>query len=198
MLDESEVDHFHVTALVHEYVRRLDVAVDDALLVCFAECFRDRRDDLDRAVEGQSFVKQIAERLAFDILHHDERLPGRGLAVVVDHRDVWMAQRRNSPGLTNEARPVVMVSGSEKLDRDSPREMQVLGEINRAHAAFAKFFENSVMGDCLADHRGSRNLKLRPLCANEYSNSRKLIQGFTRCVQDSHEKSCKSCLSFLR
>src|SRR5215217_3633990 len=45
-----------------------------------------------------------------------------------------------------------MVSGSEKFDCDAPRQMQILGEINRAHSAFAKFFENSIMGDCLADH----------------------------------------------
>src|SRR6185369_15048499 len=77
---------------------------------------------------------------------------GRGLAVIVDHRDVYMAQRGDSSCFTNEARAVVMVSGSEKLDRDSPREMQVLGEINRAHAALAKFFQDSIMGDCLADH----------------------------------------------
>jgi hypothetical protein len=137
---EAEVDHFHLATPVDEDVRRLDVAVDDTLLVCFAERFSNSRNDFNRAIEREPFVKQVAELLPFDVLHHDERLTGRGLAVIVDHRDVDMAQRGHRPCFTNEARPVVMVSCSEKLDRDAPREMQVLGEINRAHAAFAKFF----------------------------------------------------------
>src|SRR5215213_312499 len=152
MFHEAEIDHFHLATLVHEDVRRLNVAVDDALLVCFAECFSNGRNELNRAVEREPFVKKIAERLPFDVLHHDERLAGRGLAVVVDHRDVYVAQRGDSPCFTNEACAVVMVSCSEKLDRDPPREVQVLGEINSAHAAFAKFFQDSIMGDCLADH----------------------------------------------
>ena len=56
-----------------------------------AECFSDCANDFDRARERESLVKKIAERLPFDVFHHDERLPGRRFAVIVDHRNVWMA-----------------------------------------------------------------------------------------------------------
>src|SRR5215213_9849599 len=80
--------------------------------------------------------------------------------------------------------------------------MKVFREINRAHSAFAKFFENSIMGDCLANHRGSRNVKLRSLCANGYSNSRQsggqkgsystVSRIFFSCAA---RKSCSFCRS---
>ena len=50
------------------------------------------------------------------------------------------------------------------LDRDAACKVLVLGEVDDAHAAFAKFFENSIMGNRLTDHgksqRGTRTRRI--------------------------------------
>src|ERR1044072_159759 len=135
MLHQTEVEHFDVTALADDNVRWLDVAMYDALLVCFSQSFRDRRDDLDGASQRQTFVEHIAQRLAFHILHHDKRLARRRFALIVTHSDVGMIERGNSTCLTNEAGAVVMIGRGEKLYGDATCEVQILSQINGAHTA---------------------------------------------------------------
>ena len=42
--------------------------------------------------------------------------------------------------------------------RDATRKVQILAEINCAHPALAKFFNNSIMRNSLTDHAGSRSV----------------------------------------
>src|ERR1051326_1074526 len=124
----------------------------------FRECFGDRRNVLDRASQRQTFFQQLAQRLALHKLHHEERLARRRFAVVVNDSDVLVRERGNGARLANETRAVVMIGRSQELDGDAAREVLVLGQIDHAHAAFAQFFEDSIMGNCLADHAGGFQL----------------------------------------
>ncbi len=116
-----------MAALAHEHVRRFDVAVHDAVVVCFAQRFGDRRHNLNGTAQRQSLLQQVAQRLTLDVFHHDKRLVLFRFAIVVDHRDVWVIELGNGACFANEAGSIVMVSGGEKLDRHLSREVHVLG-----------------------------------------------------------------------
>src|SRR4026207_2022831 len=102
MFHQAEVEHLNVAALTDEHIRRLDVAVDDAAIVCFTESFSDRRHDFHRPAQRQTLIEQLAQRLTFYKFLHEERLTCRSLSVVVNHRDVWVIESRDGARLANE------------------------------------------------------------------------------------------------
>ena len=90
-------------------VRRLQVAVDDALLVRGLE----RVGDLPRDFEG--FVgadrpagDALGEILAFHELHHERRIAG-AILQSVDVRNVWVVQRSQGVRLTLEAPETIRI-----------------------------------------------------------------------------------------
>ena len=95
---------------------------------------------------GPSRLISVLERLAFDVLEHDERSAGvgvmpvvRGLLAGVDHRhDVRMAELRDRARLAAKALELVGVGGDlamHQLDRDWAFEHDVKGAIDGRHAA---------------------------------------------------------------
>jgi hypothetical protein len=92
-----------VTAVGHEDVGRLDIAVDDSFGVCGIE----RVGDLDGEGQQSLHVERapgdaVLQRRPLEILHGDE---GQGvfLADVVNGADVGMIERRGGLGLALEA-----------------------------------------------------------------------------------------------
>jgi hypothetical protein len=71
VLRESEVEDLREAVLRDDDVGRLDVAVDDALVVGVLEALRGLRDDVDGLVDGQLLLvrEDHVERLALAVLH---------------------------------------------------------------------------------------------------------------------------------
>src|SRR5262249_49816014 len=108
-----------------------------------------------------AFFEHVAECFSFNELHHDEWLTLLRLTIVVNCSDIWMAEGRDRSCFANETGAVVTVWGGQKLNRNPASKMLVFGEVDDSHAAFAQFFDNSVMGNCLTDHAQRKTPSLR-------------------------------------
>jgi hypothetical protein len=147
---EAEVQHLGRTVGPHLDVGRLEVAMDDALLVGRLERFRDLAGERQCFVERHRSAREMfRERLALDEFHHQRpdgggsartgRLPvspaerGQcgGLFEPVDLCDVRMIERREHPGFALEPHEAIGV-GSERLRQDLQRDLAVEPRIPRA------------------------------------------------------------------
>ena len=137
-LGETEVEDLHAPFARDEDVLRLQVAMDDALVVRRGEAARDLGRVVDRLARRQRrAVDPRAERLAFEQLGDDV-----GSAVVaadvVDREDVRMIEHPGRARFLLEAsKPIGIVSerAGEDFDRDVAREARVLRPIDLAHPA---------------------------------------------------------------
>ena len=103
-LRQPEVEHLHGAVGRDLDVRRLQIAVDDALLVRGFERVGDLARDRERLLNRQRARRQtLGERRALDQLEH-EAADAVGLLEAVDRADVRMIQRRQHPRLALEAR----------------------------------------------------------------------------------------------
>jgi hypothetical protein len=115
------------------------VAMDDALVVRDLERGGDLAHDRQRTVEraDPTVLDELVERRALHQLHRD------GIALeAVDLRDIGVVQRREHPGFALEAREALEVAredGRQHLDGDVAAELEIMGAIDLAHSAFAKF-----------------------------------------------------------
>ena len=127
----------------------------DAFGVGSIERVGDLNAKIEHEVGGQRLsVDPVLERLAFEIFHGQ-----KGLALlfadIVDGADVGVVQRGGGSGLA--AKPVqhgklaADVIG-QKFECDEAPEASVFGLVHNAHPATAKLFDDSIMGDGLADH----------------------------------------------
>ena len=145
-LGDPEVDDLDevraAVAVEQEHVLRLEVAVDDALVVGGGERARDLRGDPDRAHrrERRAEPDRRAERLARHELHHRVgHAVGRG-AEVGDVDDVGVADARRRLGLLDEPadrRGVAHRLALEDLDRERALDHRVARGEHHAHAALA-------------------------------------------------------------
>ena len=115
---DPEVGDLHLAAAVQEDVLRLDVAVDEALLVREVEAVGDRDRELDRSGRGQRALAggELLQVLAGDVLEDDER-PALVLAAVDHGDDVRMGKPCDELRLPPEAGDDVGV-GSEPFVQD--------------------------------------------------------------------------------
>ncbi len=139
---DAEVGHLQAAVGVHEHVVRLDVPVDDPLLVGEAHGAEDLPDVRDRPVDRQRAAgdDQLLERAPLDVLHRDV-VGALGLAAVVDRDDVGMRERGGVLGLAAEALDELLVGRVllvQDLDRDPPAELLVLGQVDVRHPARAE------------------------------------------------------------
>ena len=109
-------------------VRRLQIAVDDPLLVCgferLGDLLRDRQRLVERMAPSADPLRQV---LAIDELHDERREPG-GFLEPVDCGDVRMIQRRERLGLALEARQAfgsAANASGRTLDRDLAARLRV-------------------------------------------------------------------------
>ena len=71
---QSEIEDLHPAVAGEENIRRLQIAVDDSLLVRRGHSARHLRRDLERfAHRNRALLHALAQRLAFEQLHHQER-----------------------------------------------------------------------------------------------------------------------------
>ena len=96
----------------------------------------------------------VLQRLALEQLHGDERPPSC-FADVVNRADVRMIQRGSSARFAPESLDCLRILGNvfgQKFQGDVAAEARVLGLVDHAHAAAAKFFEDGVVRDGATDN----------------------------------------------
>ena len=126
-----------------EDVLRLDVAVDDALVVGGVQGAADLAPDVDHLLDRQpaDAAQALVQILAFEELHDDERRPIVVAIEVGDLDDVRVAQRRDRARLVLEALVDIGVGGGlavQDLDGEQAPGAHVPCRIHRSHAPAAK------------------------------------------------------------
>ena len=122
-------------------VLRLDVAMDDAVLVGVLQGAADFAGDLERGVERELLLPRepLPERLALGE-RHDVVEQAAGLSRVVQREDVGVLEGRGDLDLAEE--PLAAEHGRqlglEQLDGDGAAVLQVLGEEDDRHPAVAE------------------------------------------------------------
>ena len=100
---ESEIENLGVAAVGNKDVRRLDVAVDNALGVGGIERVSYFNRQIEYGVDVQRPMSDgVLQRLAVEVLQNDEG-PAAFFAYVINRADVGMIERRGSFGFALEA-----------------------------------------------------------------------------------------------
>ena len=172
---QSEIEQFRVTALRHKNIRGLDVAVHDALAVRSLQAIG----NLDRQLQQlrgahRLSVNAVAQRLPFENFHHQKRL-AFVIVDVVKRADARVIQRGSSTRFALKAfqcRTIASEFRREKLQSNGAPQPNILGSVNDAHPASAKFFDDAVMRNGNADQRrrvgqGAAILCSRPKPVND-------------------------------
>ena len=138
---QTEVADLHRAVAVHEAVRRLDVAVQDARGLRGVEPADDVEHRGDRHGRRQRTLggDAILQRAAGQQLHRDDRHAGDLLAAE-DVDGVRMADRGGELSLAQEPRAFVGVlqAAAQHLERDPSPALDVLGFVDLAHPAAAE------------------------------------------------------------
>jgi hypothetical protein len=131
---DAEVRELGHAVLAQQDVARLDVAVQDPLVVRVVEPRGDVAQDPrgGRAV-GPALAQQRGERAARDVLHEDHHVGALDHGVE-DRDEVRVAQARADTRLAPEAlQRVLGALRVQALDRHGPAQPLVLGEQHSAH-----------------------------------------------------------------
>ena len=135
----GEVDVLPAPAGGHEHVRRLDVAVDEAALVCRVECGGHLRDHTGgpQRFEPALGGDERAQVRAVDVAHGDVedalRLPGRE-----DRDHIGVVEGRRETRLTHEPvaeSHVVRERSGDHLEGDLSAQGDLHGAVHDTHAA---------------------------------------------------------------
>ena len=145
---DAEVGHTTLTVRREQDVVRLDVPMDDALLVGGLQGIAHLEHHIDRHARGHRAklalpVDQIA---AFNDLHHDEHQRAV-LADIVDAHDVRVLQHRHRLGFGLESRSKLRlgrVGWREHLHRAPHAEALVPPAVNRGHPPLAECLHQEV------------------------------------------------------
>ncbi len=125
-------------------VGRLQVAVDDALLMRVLHRLADRHEEFQPLFGGEpGLVAELGQRQAVDQLHDEERLAGGRQAAVEHLGDVGMIHHRQRLPLLLEAlqHGLRVHAGLDQLQRHLALDrLGLLGDPDLAHAPFADFF----------------------------------------------------------
>ncbi len=124
--------------------------MDDPLLVGRHQRRQNLRQDADHVIErkGALDVDPVRQRLAVKALHDQVRRAVAQAPHVVDLANVGMADGAGSPRFLVESRDRFLaaeVGAVEHLDGHTASDFQVLGLVDRTHAAFADEIEHAVL-----------------------------------------------------
>jgi hypothetical protein len=130
-----------IGAASQEDVFRLDVAMDDPLLVGVAQRGRHRLQDLDYVFDGELplALQSLAQRLALNIGHGVEE-PAPGFTGVVQRQNVRVAEPGGDLDLAEEAVRAERSAqlGTEHLQGNRPVQLEIGREIHRSHPTTAE------------------------------------------------------------
>jgi hypothetical protein len=97
----------------------------------------------------------MLQRVAVQKLHGDEMLVLVGVNFV-DGADIGMVQGGRSFGFALKAAECLWVCGylfGQELEGHEPAELHVLSLVHHTHSTTAKFFDDAIVRDGLANHR---------------------------------------------
>jgi len=153
---QTEVHDLRQAAIGKDDVARLDVAVDDALVVGALESAGNLDGVFQRVVNVQRAVLDLVlEGLAGVVRHRDEELALVTPRDLVDYPDVRVVEGTGRPGLPRESGLELRVRGigpGEELQGHRPLQRSVLGLVHESHAALAEALQDPVLLDLPADH----------------------------------------------
>ena len=166
-LGDAEIDHLgHRLAIVQsdQHVGRLQIAMDDALLMCVLHGLADGNEQFEPFPRRQMFlIAKLGDRDAFDQLHDEIGAAAVGRAGVKNLGDIRMIHdgQRLPFGLEagDDLRRVHArlddLDGNHAADR-----LFLFGQEDDAHAAFAELLKQFVGADACAGRLG-RNAQVR-------------------------------------
>jgi hypothetical protein len=159
-LGQAKIQYLHFTLFVDDNVGRFQIAMYNSRAMRRRQPVGDLHRVAKRFGKTQTFAAdQFVQRLTCHVLHGDEihwlsvHLAG---VDVVNCNDVTMTQGGCGFRFLREPRPSIRVPQSRcRQNFDSYRTVQVgiQGPINYAHPSRAQLGLDSVMPECLADHR---------------------------------------------
>ena len=137
-LRKTEVEHLHGAVVANLHVRRLQIAMDDPLLMCRFERFGNLLRDGEGFVNRQRPVcDPVCQRRALDQFHDQSRLHTVRLLQAVDRAMLgWFRAARTSASRWN-LREALTVSGDrvrEDFDRDLALQIGVGRAVDLAHS----------------------------------------------------------------
>ena len=144
---ETEVEHLDLAFRRDLDIGRLQIAMNNALLVCRFN----RVCNLQRKPDGLGHSKRatldhVGQRVALDQFENEEPHPGRDLQAV-DRSDVRMIQRREDLGFPFKACQSIGIVGKlagQRLDSHVAPEARIGRTPHLAHAAFSEKDTNLV------------------------------------------------------
>ena len=161
---QPEIRHLHAPAAVEQNVLRLDVAVDDALVVGELQRVANLRHDGQRlARRNAAGVEQLPQVHAVHEFHEEIKQAVRP-AEFVNRHDAGMIELRQRLGFAGEAfgkRGVVADAGRQNFQRDDAVQFLLPRLVNRAHAALADEFEDFELRKLGGEFGDGRRLKRR-------------------------------------
>ena len=137
-LGNPEVEQLDLPLFRDQHVRWLEVAVDDQIRMGVCDGSEDVQKQNDAPLDIEAArVAELVDRLAVDVLEHEERLSTRRHAGVEELGDLRMRQSRENSAFGLESRLTMLGERQvEKLDRRQAFEAPVaaFGEPDAAHA----------------------------------------------------------------
>jgi hypothetical protein len=138
---DAEIEDLGAAIARQEDVVRLQIAMDDSLLVRRGQSVRDLQRGIDGAPRWQRTAFQpLAQRHAFEQLADDVRRPTL-VADVVNRQQVGMIEHPGRARLLLETLHAFLIAERERgqdFDRDVASEARVFRAIHGTHAAFAE------------------------------------------------------------
>jgi hypothetical protein len=150
---DAEVDDLYQRAFgVHHDVVRLQIAVDNLRAVRARHAGTGFLHDLELPRERQRLLPadDVADRVAHDVFHRDERLAIE-FAVFEDRDDVRVAQPAHRLRFVNEtlAQGRIVEVAPDHFDRDEAVEHGILRQVKRAHPALRELSGHPILADDL-------------------------------------------------
>ena len=145
---DAEIHHLDLALFGHHDVLRLDVPVDDAVLMGALQRGQNQAGNIGGGTAGKGLfpVNVFLEGNAADVFHHQVGV-GRVQHHIVDLDDIGVGKGVDGPALVAEAPQVFLVGGvlvPQHLYRYRLQRLGVKGPVDVAHTAYAHQLLNQV------------------------------------------------------
>ncbi len=155
-LSQAEVGDLHPPLTIEQDILRLDVAMDDSLLVRELQRVAELRHDRHRLLRRQMpDLEHPAEVRAVHVLH-EEVVPPLHLPEIINRDDVGMVQPSQRPRLADEPllKARIAIDARRKdFERDQPIEPAMACLVHHPHSAAPHQFDDFELGELASQLR---------------------------------------------
>ncbi len=180
-LGQAEVDDLDLVAGADHQVGRLDVAMDDAVLVGVMQAGEQLGGEVGGSGEiERAAVDSVGQGFAVVVAHDEDDLAVGELFDVMDAADVGVVEDRGGARLLKQTvllRRVGEHGRSEGLERDEAMEKEVFGLVDDARGTAAEVLEDLVVRDGLAFMHG---MVTEPRNGTKLHGPRATLRGWRR------------------